>query len=56
MISRVILDIKHFLLIFLYFSIGFIFIYENIDQSEESINSIVVMSIKEVQDQHYQGK
>lgn len=56
MISRVTLDIKHFLLIFLYFSIGFILLYENIDESEESINSIVLMSIGEVQDQQDLGK
>ena len=55
MISRVTLDIEHFLLIYLYFSIGSIFIYENIDESEENINSIVLMSIGEVQDQHYLG-
>ena len=46
------LDIGHFLLIFVYFTIiVFTLIYENIDKKEDSFNIIVLMSIGEVGDQ-----
>ena len=50
MITQVFIDIVAFLFIFIYFTIAFILLYENVDKEHESINKIILMSIGEVED------
>ena len=48
MITQVFIDILPFLAIFVYFTIAFILVYENVDANEVSISSIFLLSLGEV--------